>query len=82
MKKSIFIAAFIFILVVGWIGSGQFTNVNAQDDTSENSQSTVEATETVTVEDNGNKVEIQELDRKSTRLNSSHSQQSRMPSSA
>ena len=38
MKKSIFIAAFIFLLVVGWIGSGQFTNVNAQSDTSENSQ--------------------------------------------
>ena len=61
MKKSIFIAAFILLLVVGWIGSGQFTNVNAQDDTSENSQVTVEATETVTVEDNGNKVEIQEF---------------------
>ena len=61
MKKSIFIAAFILLLVVGWIGSGQFTNVNAQDDTSENSQSTVESTETVTVEDNGNKVEIKEF---------------------
>ena len=61
MKKSIFIAAFILLLVVGWIGSGQFTNVNAQDDTSENSQSTVETTETVTVEDNGNKVEIKEF---------------------
>ncbi len=61
MKKSIFIAAFILLLVVGWIGSGQITNVNAQDDTSENSQGTVEATETVTIEDNGNKVEIQEF---------------------
>ena len=61
MKKSIFIAAFILLLVVGWIGSGQFTNVNAQDDTSENSQSIVETTETVTVEDNGNKVEIKEF---------------------
>ena len=34
MKKSIFIASFILIVVVGWIGSGQFTDVNAQDDTS------------------------------------------------
>ena len=32
MKKSIFIASFILLVVVGWIGSGQFTNVNAQDD--------------------------------------------------
>ena len=48
-------------MVVAWIGSGQFTNVNAQNDTSENSQSIVETTETVTVEDNGNKVEIKEF---------------------
>ena len=60
MKKSIFIAAFILLLVVGWIGSGQITNVNAQDDTIVNSQSTVGTTETVVVEDNGNKVEIKE----------------------
>ena len=32
MKKSIFIAAFILLLVVGWIGSGQFTNVKAKDE--------------------------------------------------
>ena len=33
MKKSIFIATFILLLVVGWIGSGQFTNsVIAQDE--------------------------------------------------
>ena len=33
MKKSIFIASFILLLVVGWIGSGQFSNnVIAQDD--------------------------------------------------
>jgi len=35
MKKSIFIASFILLLVVGWIGSGQFSNnVVAQDDNS------------------------------------------------
>ena len=61
MKKSIFIAAFILLLVVGWIGSGQFTNVNAQDDASENSLTNNGTTETVTVEDNGNKVEIKEF---------------------
>ena len=33
MKKSIFIASFILLVVVGWIGSGQFTNVIAQDET-------------------------------------------------
>jgi len=33
MKKSIFIASFILLLVVGWIGSGQLSNnVIAQDD--------------------------------------------------
>ena len=33
MKKSIFIASFILLLVVGWIGSGQFSNnVVAQDE--------------------------------------------------
>ena len=36
MKKSIFIATFILLLVVGWIGSGQFTNnVVAQDENSQ-----------------------------------------------
>ncbi|MDC0058239.1 hypothetical protein OAJ21_03465, partial [Pelagibacteraceae bacterium] len=35
MKKSIFIASFILLLVVGWIGSGQFSNiVIAQDENS------------------------------------------------
>ena len=41
MKKSIFIATFILLLVVGWIGSGQFSNnVVAQD---ENTQGGLEA---------------------------------------
>ena len=41
MKKSIFIATFILLLVVGWIGSGQFSNnVVAQD---ENTQEVSEA---------------------------------------
>ncbi len=36
MKKSIFIASFILLLVVGWIGSGQFSNnVIAKDDNTE-----------------------------------------------
>ena len=61
MKKSIFIAAFILLLVVGWIGSGQFTNVNAQDDTSLSEESNSETVEKITVEDNGNKVEIKEF---------------------
>ena len=61
MKKSIFIAVFIFVLVVGWIGSGQFTNVNAQDDTASANESNSELVEKVTIEDTGNKVEIREF---------------------
>ena len=60
MKKSIFIAAFILLLVVGWIGSGQFTKVNAQDDTSDSSKLNDTKVEKVKIEDNGNKVEIKE----------------------
>ena len=61
MKKSIFIAAFILLLVIGWIGSGQFTNVNAQDDTSKSTESNTETVEKVKVEDSGNKVELKEF---------------------
>ena len=61
MKKSIFIASFILLLVVGWIGSGQFTNVNAQDDTNSSTESNSETVEKITIEDNGNKVEIKEF---------------------
>ena len=43
MKKSIFIASFILLIVVGWIGSGQFSNnVVAKDENA----STVSETET------------------------------------
>ena len=45
MKKSIFIASFILLVVVGWIGSGQFTDVNAQDDTSLSTESSNETIE-------------------------------------
>ena len=61
MKKSIFIAAFILLLVVGWIGSGQLTNVKAQDDKSQKIVLNSSATETINIEDNGNKVEIKEF---------------------
>ena len=61
MKKSIFIASFILLVVVGWIGSGQFTNVNAQDDTTPSSETNSESVEKVIIEDNGNKVEIKEF---------------------
>ena len=63
MKKSIIIASFILLLVVGWIGSGQFTNVKAQDETNlvsldETGKDNLEITE---IEDNGNKVEVKEF---------------------
>ena len=61
MKKSIFIASFILLVVVGWIGSGQFTDVNAQDDTSSSTDSSNETVEKVVVEDTGNKVEVKEF---------------------
>ena len=61
MKKSIFIASFILLVVVGWIGSGQFTDVNAQDDTSPSTDSNNETFEKVVVEDTGNKVEVKEF---------------------
>ena len=61
MKKSIFIASFILLLVVGWIGSGQFTDVNAQDDTSPSTDLSNETVEKVVVEDTGNKVEVKEF---------------------
>ena len=63
MKKSIFIATFILLLVVAWIGSGQFTNVSAQDE--DNSVSLNETTNDITkkteFENNANKVEIKEF---------------------
>jgi len=51
MKKSIFIATFILLVVVGWIGSGQFSNsVIAQDENNE----IVSETETSYSEDSEN----------------------------
>ena len=61
MKKSIFIASFILLVVVGWIGSGQFTNVIAQDDTTSSTDIKTESVEKVIIEDSGNKVEIKEF---------------------
>ena len=61
MKKSIFVASFILLVVVGWIGSGQFTDVNAQDDTTPSTDSSNETVEKVVVEDSGNKVEVKEF---------------------
>ena len=61
MKKSIFIAVFILLLVVGWISSGQFTNVNAQDETEENEEIVNTETENLLIDDSDNKVEIKEF---------------------
>ena len=60
MKKSIFIASFILILVIGWIGSGQLTNVNAQDETSSETVKKKNDVK-VTVKNNTYKVEVQEF---------------------
>ena len=61
MKKSIFIAAFILLLVIGWIGSGQFTNVVAQDDTTDDSKLVNDTKEDLKTENNDNKVELKEF---------------------
>ncbi|MDC0193115.1 efflux RND transporter periplasmic adaptor subunit [Pelagibacteraceae bacterium] len=61
MKKSVFIAFSILLIVVGWIGSGQFTNVNAQDDTSTITESNTETVDKVVIEDTGSKVEVKEF---------------------
>ena len=50
MKKSIFIAAFILLLVMGWIGSGQFTNVNAQDESATSAELKTEASKNIKAE--------------------------------
>ncbi len=61
MKKSIFIAAFILLLVVGWIGSGQLTNVNAKDENKNNQNNYEDKSENLDVIENSNKVEIKEF---------------------
>ena len=61
MKKSIFIASFILLVVVGWIGSGQFINVKAQDDNTTIADTNTESVEKIIIEDSGNKVEIKEF---------------------
>ena len=61
MKKSIFIAVFILLLVVGWIGSGQLTDVNAQDDKSQKGTLNSSTTENIDIKNNSNKVEIKEF---------------------
>ena len=38
MKRSIIVAFLILAGVVGWLMSGQITNVNAQDETKNNSE--------------------------------------------
>ena len=40
MKSSTIIAVFILLAVIGWIGSGQITNVKAQDEISESTDET------------------------------------------
>ena len=40
MKSSIIIAVFIFLAVIGWIGSGQIINVKAQDESSKSTEQT------------------------------------------
>ena len=53
MKRSIFIAFIIFAAVVGWIGSGQFTNnVIAQDEDTKTSTETATSYSQDTENDN------------------------------
>ena len=61
MKRSIIVAFLILAGVVGWLGSGQITNVNAQDDSTASTDSNTESVEKVVIEDSGNKVELKEF---------------------
>ena len=61
MKKSIIIATFILLLVVGWIGSGQLTNVKAKDESTNSEKSYEVSSEKLVIDDNNNKVEIKEF---------------------
>ena len=61
MKKSIIIATFILLLVVGWIGSGQLTNVNAKDESKNNENSYEVSSEKLIIDDDNNKVEIKKF---------------------
>ncbi|MBI04480.1 MAG: hypothetical protein CMI96_01525 [Pelagibacteraceae bacterium] len=62
MKRSIFIAAAIFLLVIGWIGSGQITNVNAQDESPvENEELNENETKNIPLDKEINKVEIKQF---------------------
>ena len=58
MKRSIIVAFLILAGVVGWLGSGQITNVNAQDEANSN---TTENKETNTYESDDNSNENEEL---------------------
>ena len=61
MKKSIIIATFILLLVVGWIGSGQLTNVKAKDESTNSEKSYEVSSEELIIDDDNNKVEIKEF---------------------
>ena len=61
MKKSIIIATFILLLVVGWIGSGQLTNVKAKDESTNSEKSYEVSSEKLIIDDDNNKVEIKEF---------------------
>jgi len=61
MKKSIIIATLILLLVVGWIGSGQLTNVKAKDESTNSEKSYEVSSEKLIIDDDNNKVEIKEF---------------------
>ena len=56
MKRSIIVAFLILAGVVGWLGSGQITNVNAQDEANSNTTENKE-TNTYKSEDSSNENE-------------------------
>ncbi len=58
MKRSIIVAFLILAGVVGWLGSGQITNVNAQDEANSN---TTENKDTNSYKSDDNSNENEEL---------------------
>ena len=69
MKSSIIIALFIFLVVVGWIGSGQITNVRAQDESSESTKLSQSAEEITLNNQNTNDNELNKVEVKNFTFN-------------
>ena len=66
MKSSIIVAIIIFLAVIGWIGSGQITNVSAKDeDITTNNEYVSKASNEGTDSEKGEEVSNEDSEEKS-----------------